>query len=1090
MSRLRALRSRILDTRDLISDLKSELGRYRNTSGENGTTYSEEATSTLKLLQSSETQLQNAKYELVQVFSPSASSELYQQFHSQPYIPHELLPEWELETHDALSQLLSRNLQLLFKAEIRRREGNGTSTTTSDASRILLRAPLLPRHGKTVFDTVSEQGEKTRRNVTQRAETKKPTKTSKRVLPKFKKKSQKSGEDNEVGAVAISEQSADAGKQSKVQDKGNDATIENGVRDGSAPIKPWLRARQMSARKDGAEGDAVEVVATAPRSRGATVSKPQNDFDANQSIQLSKNSSSQAALVPQASDSTLSTIGQMSTGTNMENSVCTFGSELGVSDRWRVFLEVLGTRNLIPATYAPGVLRRPPPKIGAAGTNTIGNAAEVENADAITRETLVQVSLQRKSRMETGKSGRKGSTVSDKGAKAGAGKHKRVGEVDGDSDEAVKYVPIGKKIGSPPVESVGEPVYNRKFAFKLPPLGGISDQLLAQVVNSTHHYLQEEGQSASDDSLRLIVANTLANIPLDLAGFSVCVEVLDGDRFARQTHLGAARIDLSQVPIAKSASLWLPLEPEKPEDNVRGEIQIRIKLLSPDPEGYADVLNEDLKSKHHKLLELAESLNESGQEGDPSNTSDILRTAKESSSRDSQTPMKTDVRSQIEVQRDQSPRDSQSIQRSPRGVGASTHSRANSPSKNIFLRRKSAVSVVSRKLDWSHVQAKTSSRMKGYMPPQEIAQQRYLRTVGSASFEQAPPASRNPGSRDHVYEFDEERISYDHAEHRGDVESHAHPIRGKAIRGGTSYSSERFLEQYATQVDAADDIAEPPIYGAKRPGLSNPIPVSGASASRNVPSVPKQDIRHLLEEGVKYAKPPKSIREKKFYSDKPPEIDERGAIEYRPDIPMKEMDWLWLQGANMDGNTSFGLPSYKDIDDAFETTSRYSDLHGKQSKLKPLRHELYPSEVHLSTASKSSGYSGRFLLPTTNDGVLPNNRSRSGSFQEAQRNVDALLRLDQEASEKLEEELKHRFHRQLGDDSPQLDGYSHAAMVGSAGMMKSSHANRYGGGRATAYFDEGLADLPPDVAEEVRARAHAFTQAIRASLGTAAFSEK
>ena len=74
--------------------------------------------------------------------------------------------------------------------------------------------------------------------------------------------------------------------------------------------------------------------------------------------------------------------------------------------------------------------------------------------------------------------------------------------------------------------------------------------------------------------------------PSTWAEFGVRVDVMDGDRFARDADCGTVRLSFAGIHATPAAPppRWLPLQPKTPGERVRGQVCVRARFIPPDPE--------------------------------------------------------------------------------------------------------------------------------------------------------------------------------------------------------------------------------------------------------------------------------------------------------------------------------------------------------------------------------------------------------------------------------------------------------------------------------------------------------------------------
>lgn len=215
-----------------------------------------------------------------------------------------------------------------------------------------------------------------------------------------------------------------------------------------------------------------------------------------------------------------------------------FGLNSGVSGKWRVVVEVVSAKALAPAFYAPGTLAAGP---GLKASAPLDDAALAPDPEA--REAFVVAYLAR--------------------------------HIDSANSGKVKV--SGKKLETGVASKTLNPVWKKRFVFSLPLRSGLSG-------------LHEGGVLPTDEDELLRISESELT-PLN--NWEVRLEVLDSDRYVRDTFMGGVIIPLSDLQTLESKgddnehqlstlSKWVPLQAFSPGDRVRGQLQLRMRLLPPD----------------------------------------------------------------------------------------------------------------------------------------------------------------------------------------------------------------------------------------------------------------------------------------------------------------------------------------------------------------------------------------------------------------------------------------------------------------------------------------------------------------------------
>lgn len=290
--------------------------------------------------------------------------------------------------------------------------------------------------------------------------------------------------------------------------------------------KPWLKPRtaknaeKSSEEEDGAASieEDVTVVEAPKRVRNSLMSPQKENILSSSSVGGGGGGGGDKVLKDEDDES--------------------FGLNSGLSGKWRVVVEVVSAKALAPAFYAPGTLAAGP---GLKASAPLDDAALAPDPEA--REAFVVAYLAR--------------------------------HIDAASSGKVKV--SGKKLETGVASKTLNPVWKKRFVFSLPLRSGLRD-------------LHEGGVLPTDhDELLRIAESDLS----PLSNWEVRLEVLDSDRYVRDTFMGGVIIPLSDLQSLISReqdehhhlstlSKWVPLQAFSPGDRVRGQLQLRMRLLAPD----------------------------------------------------------------------------------------------------------------------------------------------------------------------------------------------------------------------------------------------------------------------------------------------------------------------------------------------------------------------------------------------------------------------------------------------------------------------------------------------------------------------------
>ncbi len=300
---------------------------------------------------------------------------------------------------------------------------------------------------------------------------------------------------------------------------------------GKAVIEKYskINKKDDDGEKDEAETDATAADggASAPaekpwaRARGRASSAANSEAGGSVDVVVTAPPHRQSSTAGKGASSTAASSGNANNG----------GLPDGVkpSASWRVLVEIISAQNLAPAAYVPGTLAKGP---GIAKSGKVDPDSLEPDPDA--RDTYSVVYLAQS--VATG---------------AGSGS-------DGESAEkdSGKVKPLSKKMQTPVATSSLSPVWNKRFLFNLPARASAS----------------AEGEGAPA-------------VP-DFRGLLARVEVYDSDRFTRGTFMGYAQLPLETLTAGANAAAnnkWCVLQALTSADRVRGQVNVKARLIAPDP---------------------------------------------------------------------------------------------------------------------------------------------------------------------------------------------------------------------------------------------------------------------------------------------------------------------------------------------------------------------------------------------------------------------------------------------------------------------------------------------------------------------------
>lgn len=316
------------------------------------------------------------------------------------------------------------------------------------------------------------------------------------------------------------------------------------------PEKPWLKAKKAGAAASkaaslaGADEDVVVVAPPKRRSAfppgGPGAGLASKDKDANGLV------------------------------SSRDEDDASFGSSLPASGKWRVLVEVNGAKNLAPALYHPGTL--------AAGPGLVGGKLPPSDPSALApdpgaRDTYAVAYLAK--------------------APAAAAKSKTAAAAASAAAPSRPKV-IGKKMQTEVAPKSLEPTWRKRFLFSLPVRAGLSDdQVQALVQAGTAAMTQADGSPTSPAAVDADAVASLASSPPSFTGWEVRLEVVDNDRYVKDTFMGEAWIGLGDMRVQAGKAASLPLQAKEAGDRVKGTMQVRYRLVPPAPELRVQVLQQE-----------------------------------------------------------------------------------------------------------------------------------------------------------------------------------------------------------------------------------------------------------------------------------------------------------------------------------------------------------------------------------------------------------------------------------------------------------------------------------------------------------------
>ena len=311
--------------------------------------------------------------------------------------------------------------------------------------------------------------------------------------------------------------------------------------------KPWMKER-VAAPNSGAGSEDTVVVAPAPRQRRNPLLSPSGASSSGSGSGPNTAAPGAPAAVARDEDD------------------ASFGLALEPSGKWRVLVEIIGAKALAPALYAPGTLAAGPGlKASGSATALLESGADPASLapDPEARESFAVAYLARHLAAPT----------------AGA-----AGDSAAPASKQVKV--LGKKMQTGVAAKTLSPQWRRRFLFSLPARAGLDG---ASVAEGAPLPLEPEALLG------------LAAARPHLAGWELRLEVLDSDRYVRDTFMGGVVLSLDALlagtqaaeaaglaaidaPLCtRTLSAWMPLQSFAGGDRVKGQLQLRARLLAPLP---------------------------------------------------------------------------------------------------------------------------------------------------------------------------------------------------------------------------------------------------------------------------------------------------------------------------------------------------------------------------------------------------------------------------------------------------------------------------------------------------------------------------
>jgi hypothetical protein len=307
------------------------------------------------------------------------------------------------------------------------------------------------------------------------------------------------------------------------------------------PEKPWLKARgkkPAGAGGPGGSGPPEDVLVVAP---------PKKRGGAGAGAGAAAGGGSEGAAPKDEEDAN-------------------FGSSLAPSGKWRILFEVLSAKNLAPALYAPGLL--------AAGPGLKAEVSADPNSLAPDPDARDSYAVAYLAKQAGGAPGAPGPAPSRGGRRGSVGGGAGGGAAALDGSERVTKV-VGKKVQTTVAPKTLAPTWKKRFVFALPVRIGLPPLESIPV--------DDPGALAE-----------VADAPLRLEEWEVRVDILDSDRYVRDTFMGGAAIRLSDMPTAAGKTVWLALAAQSSADRVRGQVCVRYRLVPPVHDLRVGLLNDEL----------------------------------------------------------------------------------------------------------------------------------------------------------------------------------------------------------------------------------------------------------------------------------------------------------------------------------------------------------------------------------------------------------------------------------------------------------------------------------------------------------------
>lgn len=253
------------------------------------------------------------------------------------------------------------------------------------------------------------------------------------------------------------------------------------------------------------------------------------------------------------------------------------GSELPPAPRWRVVVQIVKAEGLAAGALAPGVRAAGP---GMVKDELSAAAAASASKDPSARDAFITAYLA----VTTWKPRQAGDDAAE------------LLELYGGSDSAAIARVLGKKRDTAVVPGTRSPSFGEQFVFAVP--SGLADR--AEDAVRAQRGMPPLADAVGTDAS----ASRGLFSDFDWAGAAVRLEVLDSDRFVRDTFMGWAALPLRDAMFgkpqssgaddddadvidppgfAKQGKMWLPLRGrEGRADRVAGQVLVKYRMLPPD----------------------------------------------------------------------------------------------------------------------------------------------------------------------------------------------------------------------------------------------------------------------------------------------------------------------------------------------------------------------------------------------------------------------------------------------------------------------------------------------------------------------------